>query len=170
MPAPTNTIAKTTAMGSRTRMHRRVRSTQKLPTRSVWLRGESAYERDGDGHADCGRGEVLYRQAGHLRDVAECALSGIALPVGIGNEADRGVPGLATRHLRYRVWVTEVVRQPQQCTQENDRHRAEGQHRSQVATPPLLGIGVDSAETVDHPLGPKMVRRRKHSGHVVTEW
>src|SRR6476469_4746891 len=71
--------------------------------------GEPAYQRDRDGHAHRGGGEVLYRQAGHLRDVAESVLSGIALPVGIGNEADRGVPGLATGHLRDRIGVTEIV-------------------------------------------------------------
>jgi hypothetical protein len=51
----------------------------------------------------------------------------------------------------------------------DDRHRAEGQHRSQIAAP-LLGIGIDSAETVYHPLRPKVVRRSERPGHVVTEW
>ena len=38
MPAPTNTIANTIEIGSRTRMLMRVTSTQKLPSRSVRLR------------------------------------------------------------------------------------------------------------------------------------
>ena len=40
MPAPTKTIANTTEIGSRMRRQMRVRSTQKLPSRSVLLRAK----------------------------------------------------------------------------------------------------------------------------------
>ena len=40
MPAPTKTIAKTIEIGSRIRRQIRVRSTQKLPSRSVFVRAK----------------------------------------------------------------------------------------------------------------------------------
>ena len=53
--------------------------------------GQASDERDGDGDADSGGQEVLHRQAGHLCRVPECRLTGVGLPVRVGDEADRGV-------------------------------------------------------------------------------
>ena len=41
--------------------------------------------------------EVLDGQAGHLHQVAERGLAGVPLPVGVGHEADGGVPGAVGR-------------------------------------------------------------------------
>ena len=49
--------------------------------------------RDGKGHGDSrgGGGEVVPRQPGHLREVADGGLRHIRLPVGVGREARGGV-------------------------------------------------------------------------------
>ena len=54
--------------------------------------GEPAHQRDRHRHADGGRDEVLHRQPGHLHEMTVGGLTGVGLPVGIGDEADRGVP------------------------------------------------------------------------------
>ncbi len=61
--------------------------------------GESAHQRHGDGHADGGGDEVLHGESGHLDEVALGALTGVGLPVGVGDEADGGVPGQRRGHL-----------------------------------------------------------------------
>ena len=106
-------------------MQIRVRSTQKLPSRSVRLRVKPRTSAIGDGDTDRGRDEVLHRQAGHLRDVAERALAGVGLPVGVGDEAGGGVEGLVGMHLRHRVRVAEEVGllYPQERVEEEHRDR-----------------------------------------------
>ena len=71
----------------------RVRSTQKLPT--VLHRGarEAADQRDGERDAGRRREEVLDRQAEHLHEIGHRGFAAVVLPVGVGDEADRGVEG-----------------------------------------------------------------------------
>ena len=53
--------------------------------------GEAAHERRGDGDAG-GRGdEVVKGQRDHLREIRHGGFAAVALPVGVGREADRGV-------------------------------------------------------------------------------
>jgi hypothetical protein len=51
------------------------------------------YQGDRHRHTDRGRDEVLHRQRRHLGQVTHGGLAGVGLPVGVGDEADRGVPG-----------------------------------------------------------------------------
>ena len=92
-PPTISTIAPTTAIGSRIRSVIRVRSTQKLPSWSVLRAGEAADQRDRHRDADRGRDEVLHGQAGHLAQMGHRRLARVRLPVRVGHEADRGVPG-----------------------------------------------------------------------------
>ena len=94
MPAAMKTTAPTTAIGSRIRTQIRTRSTQKLPSWSVLRPGEAPHQRDRDRDADRRRDEVLHRQTGHLHQVAHRRLTRVRLPVGVRDEADRGVPRL----------------------------------------------------------------------------
>ena len=71
----------------------RVRSTQKLPMRLCRAPREAADQRDGKRDAGGGRDEVVHREPGHLREIAHRRLGHVGLPVGVGDEADRGVEG-----------------------------------------------------------------------------
>ena len=82
----------------------RVTSTQKLPIVDgrdrctaarvlAQTRREAANQREHDDDAGGGRQEVLHRQRQHLRQVAHRRFAAIALPVGVGDEADGGVEG-----------------------------------------------------------------------------
>ena len=137
----------------------RTRSTQKLPSRSVLRAGEAADQRDRDRHADRGGDEVLHGQAGHLHQVAHRRLTGVRLPVGVGDEADRGVPRQRRRHRRR--GIAEVQRQlalqPLEHVQEQDADRREREHAAGVDAPALLGCRVDPDQPVDHPLDARVL-------------
>ena len=80
----------------------RVRSTQKLPSRSVCVAGEAADQRDRDGDADGGRQEVLHGQPGHLDGVArgrprpeyDCQLVLVTNETAVFNAPTAGTPGM----------------------------------------------------------------------------
>ena len=154
-----NTIAPTTADRQQDPQRRsRTRSTQKLPSWSVLCAGEAAHQRDRDRDADRGGDEVLHRQPGHLHQVAHRGLARVGLPVRVGDEADRGVPGLRRLDRRASPGVSHRCA----CTrwnsvQEQHRHRGERQHAS-GRTPPqrLLGVRVDPDQPVDDPLDPQV--------------
>ena len=90
----------------------------------------------------------------HLGEVAQRALAGVALPVGVGDEADRGVErqraactfamsvGLNGSPLWIR-WITY---------EQDEADDAEREQRQRVDVPALLALGVDPAEPVDQPL------------------
>ena len=52
---------------------------------------EATHQRHREGDAGGGAREVLHRQPGHLRQIAQGLLAAVGLPVGVGDEADRGV-------------------------------------------------------------------------------
>jgi hypothetical protein len=52
---------------------------------------ESPDQRDHDRHARRRRHEVLHREREHLREIAHGGLTAVALPVGVGREAHRGI-------------------------------------------------------------------------------
>ena len=58
---------------------------------------EAADQRDGERDAGGGGDEVVHRQPGHLREIAHRRLGHVRLPVGVGDEADRGVEGEVRR-------------------------------------------------------------------------
>ena len=55
--------------------------------------GEAADQRHRQHDAGRRRQEVLVRQAEHLREIGQRAFAAVVLPVGVGDEADRGVEG-----------------------------------------------------------------------------
>ena len=85
--------------------------------------GQAADEGDGDRDADGGGQEVLHGEAGHLGGVAEGRLTGVRLPVRVGDEADGRVEGLQRRHPLASQRVRQVRLQPQQREQDHDRRR-----------------------------------------------
>ena len=127
---------------------------------------ETAHQGDRHRHAD-GRGdEVLHRQTGHLHQVALGGLAGVGLPVGVGDEADGGVPGQRRGHRG--AGVVEVQRQlalhQLEEEQEQDADRRERQHAAGVGAPGLLGFRVGADQPVDDALGARMLRRSCRPG------
>ena len=149
----------------------RTRSTQKLPSSPVLRAGEAAHQRHRHGHADRGGDEVLHRQAGHLHQVALGGLAGVGLPVGVGDEADRGVPRQRRRHRRG--GVVEVQRQlalhQLEDEQEQDADRRERQHAAGVGAPGLFGLRVGADQPVDRRVRPGCPCAGVDAVHVVAE-
>ena len=119
-------------------------------------------------HADRGRHEVLHREPGHLDEVAHRRLARVGLPVGVGDEADRGVEG----HLRDDVGQAVGQRQPRlhplEQVQREHRDEAEGQQARRVDVPALLPLRVHPQEPVDQaldreedPVAGRLVARRR---------
>ena len=127
---------------------------------------EAANERHRDGHADRGGDEVLHGEAGHLHQVALGRLAGVGLPVGVGHEADGGVPGQRRRHRG--AGVVEVQRQlalhQLEDEQEQDADRREGEHAAGVGAPGLLGLRVGADQPVDDALTAQSACRRCRPG------
>ena len=85
--------------------------------------------------------------------MAHRRLACIALPVGVGHEADRsaeGHPRLDGRHVGRVEWEDRL--QPEQGVEEEHGDHGESQQRHGVAGPALLHGGVDAADPVEKPL------------------
>ena len=130
---------------------------------------ESAYQCDRDRDTDRGRQEVLHGKTGHLHEVAGGGLTGIRLPVGVGDEARRGVE----REVRFESRKAEVQEQyvlnPEEQVEKQHGDQRERQHAPQVGRPRLLGIGVDPGQPVDAALGPAVAGPREDARHVIAE-
>ena len=115
--------------------------------------GETADQRDDDDDAGGGGEEVLHRQAEHLGQVAHRRFAAIALPVGVGDEADGGVEGRIRADVGHRLGIQ---RQPElQPLQGIDRQRAEGveqQDGESVFQPAHFLILAHAAEAIQHGL------------------
>ena len=118
------------------------------PGRRSRVRGQAAGERRRDGHADRRAHEVLDGQPGHLHEVADRGLAGVPLPVGVGHEADRGVPGALGREGGEAERERQVLLEPAEPEQHQDADQAEAEHRHGVAAPVLVGVGVDAQHAV----------------------
>ena len=114
--------------------------------------GKTANEGHQHGHAGGGGDKVLHRQAEHLGQVAHGGLAAVALPVGIGNEADGGVQG---RIRRYRTHTRRVERQQAleslQQVQEDKPDQREQEHGDCVGFPIHLILRMDASQTVRQP-------------------
>ena len=98
-------------------------------------------------------------------------LTRVGLPVGVGDEADRGVPRQRRRHRRRR--VVEVQRQlalhQLEDEQEQDADRRERQHAAGVGAPGLLRLRVGADQPVDAPARRGVLLRAVDPVHVVAE-
>ena len=112
--------------------------------------GEGAGHRDGEGDAGRGREEIMHGQAGHLREMAHGRLAAIGLPVGVGQEADRGVEGEIGRDI---VEMLRIERQkslqPQDRIKRGEARRGEDQHGDRIGEPVLLALRRDAGEPVE---------------------
>ncbi len=111
--------------------------------------------RQGQRHADAGgRGrEVVPGEAGHLGQVAHRRLARIGLPVRVGGEAHRGVPGQRRGDLPEAVGVERQQRlEAEDGVGDEQAHRAEDEQRDRVRLPVLLPVRVHPAGPEDEPL------------------
>ena len=135
------------------------------------LAGEAAHQCDRHRHADGGRDEVLHRQPGHLHQMTIGGLTGVGLPVGVGDEADRGVPRQRRGHLCGRIMQMQrqLALHQLEDEQEQDADRRESQDASGVGAPRLLRAWVNTDQPIDHPLDTQVLFRRVHPIHVIAE-
>ena len=82
-------------------------------------------------------------------------LAAVALPVGVGREADGRVEGRvgATRRQALRVQGQDALEALERVDDEQARE-VEQEHRDGVGLPALLGVGPDAGEPIDQPLEP----------------
>ena len=113
--------------------------------------GEAAGERGRHGHADGGADEVLHGEAGHLHEVADRGLAGVPLPVGVGHEADRGVPGAVLREGGEAEGERQVLLEATDAVEDQDADHAEAEDREGVGPPVLVGVRVDPQHAVRRP-------------------
>ena len=117
--------------------------------------GETADQGDDDDDAGGGGEEVLHRQAQHLGQVAHGRFAAIALPVGVGDEADGGVEGRIRADVGHRL---RIERQPElQPLQGIDRQHTEDveqQDGQGVFQPAHFLVLADAAQAIEHGLDP----------------
>ena len=138
---------------------------------------EAADQRHRQHDAGRGRQEVLVGQAEHLHQVGHGALAAVVLPVGVGDEAHRGVEGEVLRHRRLvgRVEVRNDRLEPQQRIENREAADVEEQHRDRVGEPMLLAPRVDAAAPIERRLDGAQHRRQRralaveHPRHVPAE-
>ncbi len=113
-------------------------------------RAKAADERDQDGHARCGRHEVLDGERQHLGEIAHRRFAAIRLPVRIRREAGCGVEREIRRHAGE---FLRVQGQPAlQALDGIDRQQAEQveeQDRNRVSLPALVDVGLWAEEPVE---------------------
>ena len=111
---------------------------------------EAAYQGDDDGHAGGGGDEVVHRKPHHLGEVAGRQLAAVVLPVGVGDEADRGVqrqlPGKGREFLRVE---RQQVLQHQHREKRYEQHQVEENHGPGIALPAHLLVPVHPADPVE---------------------
>ncbi|MNQ90873.1 hypothetical protein D3C85_1062280 [compost metagenome] len=114
---------------------------------------EGAGQRGGDGRAGGRRDEVLHRQADHLGEGRNRRLAAIALPVGVGDEADGGVEGQvradAVKPLRVH---RQNALEPQHGVQQDEARQIEGQQGAGVTQPALAAARIDPGGAIEEAL------------------
>ena len=97
---------------------------------------DAAHQRRGDGDAHRGGGEVVDRQRHHLREIGHRGFAAVALPVGVGGEADGGVERQVRRLSAASPCGFSGSRclQPQNRVGEQTTHQAEEQHARCIAS------------------------------------
>ena len=145
--------------------------------------GDAADQGGDHPHPRGGRHEVLHGQTRHLGEVTHRHLAAVGLPVGVGDETDRGVEHDGRVDARHALGVEgQAALESKECVEGEHRDEAEGEQRGRVAGPPLFGRRVDAARAVDGPFGRSedaVARRRarlavlvgvtEHGGEVAPE-
>ena len=114
--------------------------------------GEAADQRECDRDARRRRQEVVHGEAGHLGEVRHGRFARVALPVGVGDEADGGVERNRRGDPRKSLGIErQIILQPLDRIGQDHARGAEQQHPDRVGPPVLVFFGVDPAGAVDQP-------------------
>ena len=125
---------------------------------------EAADERNGKRDARRRRYEIVHREPRHLGEVAHRRFAAIALPVRIGDKADRGIERGVCRHRAHAMRIEwQHALQPLQRIKRHKPGDAEEKHRDCVSRPVLLLLFVNSAKSVHHALYGTKHRRKKRA-------
>ena len=101
--------------------------------------GKAAHERRRDGNAGGRRDEVVDDERDHLREIGHGGFAGVALPIGVGGKAGRGVERqVGTERAQALGIERQQVLHPQDDVGEEATHQAEEQHGNSVLLPILL--------------------------------
>ena len=112
--------------------------------------GEAADQGDDDGDAGRRREEVLHRQGEHLGQVAHRRFAAVALPVGVGDEADRGVERRVGRDRAEALWVErQHALQALHGVGEHEAEDVEEDDGHGVFAPAHRLVGAHAAEPVE---------------------
>ena len=119
---------------------------------------QAANQREHDGDAHRGGDEVLHAQAEHLREVAECRLTGIRLPVGVRHEGRRRVEAQMPAGSGHSLGVERQHALQQLHGPEREEAEQVEQHaHNGVLLPAHILVFVDSQQAVD-----ALFNRAKH--------
>ena len=111
---------------------------------------ETADQREGDRDAGRGRQEIVNGQPDHLGEVRHGRFTRIALPVGVGDEADRGVERDWRGHTGKTLRIERQIElQPLDRVGEEHPDRAEHQHGNRIAAPALLLLRLDATRAIE---------------------
>ena len=89
------------------------------------------------------------RQAEHLHEIRQRALATVVLPVGVGDEADRGVEAEIFGHRRHALRIErQEALQAQQAVEDQKASDVKEQHGDGVGEPVLLALLVDASEPI----------------------
>ena len=120
-----------------------------LSTGEVTVREQGAETMIRDRNSGRGRQKVLYREPRHLRQVTHGRLAGIRLPVGVGNEADRGIERRVRAQPRQVLWVKrQRILQPLQGVDQNRAQCVKNEKRDRVLRPAHFTARIDAAQSV----------------------
>ena len=125
---------------------------------------EAADQRNREHNAGRSRQEVLVRQPHHLHQIGQRALAAVVLPVGVGDERDRGVEGkiLGDRGLPGRIERQHRL-QAHQAVDDQEAADMEQQHRDRVGQPMLFAFFIDAADPVEAGLYRAQHRRQQRA-------
>ena len=98
----------------------------------------------------------------HLGQMAHRLFAGVILPVGVGDEADRGVEGEIRRHAGETLRIKrQDALQPLQRIERQEADDREGDHRHRIGQPGLLARLVDAGEAIEQAFNRPHDRRKK---------
>ena len=110
---------------------------------------KAAHQREGHRETGRRRDEIVHGEAEHLGQMAHRRLAAIVLPVGVGDEADRGVEGEIRRH---GVEAARVQRQqalqPLDGVENEKAGDGKDEHRDRIGKPVLLARRVHPGQAV----------------------
>ena len=121
-----------------------------IPDRGRRGAGEAAHQRERHREAGRRRQEVVHGEAEHLGEMTHRRLAAVVLPVGVGDEAGRGVEGEIGRHGVEAARVQrQKVLQPLDRVEREESGDGKDDHRDRIGKPVLLPRRIDPGQAIE---------------------